>query len=171
MRKWIGLGIIGIVATGALAAEQPASKPAAETVMVTYHVTAGKEAELERVIGEAWKVYQSEKMLADGPHMMVKGTEGEGKPRVVEIFSWVNADAPDHASDAVKKCWEKMMACCEKREGHEGLEIAWWWRALGIGATGEEVNDLGVANYRRFQFFPLVRRHAGHADGFESSSE
>ncbi len=124
MRKWIGLGVIGIIAMGALAAEQPTSKPAAETVMVTYHVTAGKEAELERVIGEAWKVYQSEKMLADGPHMVVKGNEGEGKPRMVEIFSWVNADAPDHASDSVKKCWGQMMACCEKREGHEGLEIA-----------------------------------------------
>src|ERR1700760_4973708 len=107
MNKWIGPSVVGFLCLRAMGADQPASKPAPETVMVTYHVAAGKEAELDRVVGEAWKVYQNEKLALPAPHVVVKGNEGDGKPRMVEIFSWVNADAPDHAPDSVKKCWEK----------------------------------------------------------------
>jgi hypothetical protein len=56
------------------------------------------------------------------PHVIVRDKESEGKTRIVEIFTWVNAAAPDNAPDSVKKLWDQMKACCEKRDGHERLE-------------------------------------------------
>jgi hypothetical protein len=93
-----------------------------ETVLVTYHVKPGKEADLEDVLRSAWKIYRQEGMVFAQPHVIVSDTEGDNKPRVVEIFTWVTA--PDHAPDAVNGVWNEMHALCEARDGHDGLEFA-----------------------------------------------
>jgi hypothetical protein len=96
--------------------------PAKETVLITYHVKPGKEKELQELLANVWEVYVKEHLVFSQPHVVVRQKDVASKNRFVEIFTWVNLEAPDHAPDSVKKLWEKMQACCEKRDGHPGLE-------------------------------------------------
>ena len=93
-----------------------------ETVLITYRVKPGNEAEFEQVLAEAWKTYRTEKLVFASPHIITRDKDAGGKPRFVEIFTWVSASAPDHAPDSVKKIWGQMTSLCEKRDGHGGLE-------------------------------------------------
>ena len=56
------------------------------------------------------------------PHVVVRESEGDGKTRFVEIFTWVDHAAPEHASGAVQTIWGQEMSACESRNGHRGLE-------------------------------------------------
>jgi hypothetical protein len=98
------------------------SKQARETVLITYHVIPGKEKELGKTLETVWQTYQKEHLVLAQPHVIVRDKDGEGRTRILEIFTWVNAKAPDSAPDSVKKLWDQMKTCCEKRNGHEGLE-------------------------------------------------
>jgi hypothetical protein len=97
-------------------------KQARETVLITYHIIPGKEKELQKTLETVWQTYQKEHLVLAQPHVIVRDKESEGRTRIVEIFTWVNANAPDNAPDSVKKLWDRMKACCEKRDGDEGLE-------------------------------------------------
>lgn len=90
--------------------------------MVTYHVKAGKEAELEATLSQAWRIYREERLVFATPHTVVRATEDGNKARYVEIFTWVSRNAPDHAPDAVKKLWAQEHSLCEARGGHGPLE-------------------------------------------------
>jgi quinol monooxygenase YgiN len=109
-----------VEAPDAACATEP--KQARETVLITYHVVPGKEKELQKVLETVWQAYRKERLVLAQPHVIVRDKESEGKTRIVEIFTWVNAAAPDNAPDSVKKLWDQMKACCEKRDGHERLE-------------------------------------------------
>ncbi|MGB7768536.1 MAG: hypothetical protein WBN22_06745 [Verrucomicrobiia bacterium] len=91
-----------------------------ETVMVTYHVQSGKEVEFQSLLAHAWEVYQSEHMVFAKPHIIIRDTEGAGKARFVEIFTWVKS--PDHAPDSVQAVWKQEQSLCEARGGHTGIE-------------------------------------------------
>jgi hypothetical protein len=93
-----------------------------ETVLITYHVKPGKEAELENVLRREWKIYRNEHLVFARPHLIVRDKESGDKTRVVEVFTWVSHSAPDHAPDSVKAIWNDMQALCEPRDGHGGLE-------------------------------------------------
>jgi quinol monooxygenase YgiN len=93
-----------------------------ETVLITYHVKSGKEAEFQDVLARAWETYRKEHLVFAQPHVIVQDKENGGKNRFVEIFTWVSHAAPDHAPDSVKKIWEQMQSLCEARDGHRGLE-------------------------------------------------
>ena len=96
--------------------------PAKETVLITYHVIPGKEKSLQELLANAWDLYEKEHLVFSQPHVVVRQKDTADKIRIVEIFTWVNSDAPDQAPDSVKKLWDQMQACCEKRDGHPGLE-------------------------------------------------
>lgn len=100
------------------------SKPTAatETVLITYYVIPGREQELQQLLASAWDVYRKEHLVFPEPHLVVRDTEAAGKTRIVEIFTWVNAEAPDHAPGSVKTFWNRVRACCEKRDGHQEIE-------------------------------------------------
>src|SRR4051812_34680662 len=98
------------------------AKHSPETVLITYHVKAGKEADLEQVLARAWSIYTAEHLVFPRPHIIVRDKEAGDKPRVVEIFTWVSHSAPDHAPDSVKEIGNQMQALCEARDGHGGLE-------------------------------------------------
>ena len=93
-----------------------------ETVLITYRVKPGSEAEFEKVLAQAWKIYRQHQLVFPKPHLIVRDKDSGDKTRFVEVFTWVSHAAPDHAPEAVKKIWEKMMSLCEKRDGHGGLE-------------------------------------------------
>lgn len=98
------------------------AKPSPETVLITYHVKPGKEADLEDILRRAWEVYQREHLVFADPHLIVRDKESGDKTIMVEVFTWVSHSAPDHAPDSVKALWSEMQAACEARDGHGGLE-------------------------------------------------
>ena len=99
--------------------------PSSETVMVTYHVKSGKEAELQAMLSRVWQVYQTEHLVFAKPHIIVRGMEKTGdKTRFVEILTWVNRDTPEHAPEAVQSLWDQEQSLCEARNGEDGIEIA-----------------------------------------------
>ena len=96
------------------------AKADSETVMVTYHVQPGKEAEFQALLAHAWEVYRGEQLVYAEPHTVVRVTEDGGKARFIEIFTWVKA--PDHAPDSVQAVWKQEQSLCEARNGHRGIE-------------------------------------------------
>jgi len=98
------------------------AKSAPETVLITYHVKAGKEAEFQAVLSRAWQIYRTERLVFAEPHIILRDTEDGAKVRFVEIFTWVSHAAPDHAPAAVKELWAQEQSLCEARSGHGGIE-------------------------------------------------
>jgi len=93
-----------------------------ETVMVTYRIKSGKEAEFQAVLSQAWEIYRTERLVFAEPHVIVRDNEGDNKTRFIEIFTWVSHATPEHAPDAVKAFWNQEQSLCEARDGHGGLE-------------------------------------------------
>ena len=98
------------------------ARPEPETVMVTYRVQSGKEAEFQALLARAWQTYRTDHLVQVQPHIIVRDTEAGDKPRYVEIFTWVSHDAPTHAPDSVNAIWQQEHALCEARAGHSGIE-------------------------------------------------
>ena len=98
------------------------AKGDSETVLVTYHVQSGKEAELQATLMQAWEVYRTGHMVFAQPHVIVRSVEEGGKTRFVEVFTWVSGTIPEHAPDAVKEIWAQEQSLCESRGGHPGIE-------------------------------------------------
>jgi hypothetical protein len=101
----------------ALMAAQP------ETVMVTFRVKSGAEAELQRVIARHWTTGRQMKLMSDAPHLTLRGTEEGGKTYFVEIFTWADEKTPDNAPAAIQEIWGDMNRLVEARGGHPGLEF------------------------------------------------
>ena len=92
-----------------------------ETVLVTYRVKAGKEAEFQAILSRIWQIYRTEHLVFAEPHIIVRDTEEGDKTRLVEIFTWVSH--PGRKSpEAVKKLWEREQSLREARSGHDGIE-------------------------------------------------
>ena len=66
-------------------------------MLITYHVIPGREKELQKTLETVWNTYQKEHLVLAQPHVIIRDKEGEGRTRFVEIFTWVNAKAPDNA--------------------------------------------------------------------------
>ena len=120
--------IPGLVALSLMACSTPShesrlspSRSPTKTVLVTYQVKAGKERELEHALSRAWEIYRKERLVFVQPRVVVRTKEGGGKTRLVEIFTWVSSDAPDHAPPSVKAIWDEMQSLCEPRDGKKGI--------------------------------------------------
>ena len=93
-----------------------------ETVLVTYHAKAGKADQLASLINRTWTTYQRLGMVFDRPHIVIKGKEHDGM-FLAEIVPWKSHAMPDHAPAEVHALWEQMQTLCEKRAGHDAIEI------------------------------------------------
>jgi hypothetical protein len=98
------------------------AKADTESVLVTYHVKAGKEAELEATLLSAWQIYRTEHLVVAKPHFVVHGADTGGGTRFVEMFIWASHAAPEHAPDDIKKIWEQEQSLCEPRNGREAIQ-------------------------------------------------
>ena len=123
--KNMGLLLFVVLCLTACSSTSPkhsaAPKPTPETVLLTYHVKPGKEAEMQDVLARAWVIYRKEHLVFAQPHVILRGKEGKNT-RLVEAFTWVSHEAPDHAPESVKSIWNEMQSLCEPRDGHGGLE-------------------------------------------------
>ena len=114
MKLWI-CGFL--LAFSALAADD------AETVITTFRVKAGKEADFARAHAKAWPAYQKAEMVLSEPHIVLRGKDASGKTYFVEILSWKSHETPDHAPTEVQAIWQDLEALCEARDGHSGIEF------------------------------------------------
>jgi hypothetical protein len=96
------------------------AKADSETVMVTYHVQPGKEAEFQALLAHAWDVYRGEHLVYARPHIIVRDNEDDNKTKFVEIFTW--AKSPDHPPQSVLAIWKQEQTLCEPRDAHRGIE-------------------------------------------------
>ena len=119
----LALAVLSLSACCTTSRTHPSSAKAdKETVLVTYHVKAGHEAEFQTLLSQIWQIYRTEHLVLVEPHVIVRATEEGGGVRFVEILTWVSHAAPEHAPDSVKKLWEQEQALCEARGGHTGID-------------------------------------------------
>jgi hypothetical protein len=131
MRLRIGIGHIIVVAVWLMLAgnasaqvkEDSKPKDDTETVYTTYRVIAGKETEFAKVLAKAWPTYFKLGMVLKQPHIVLRGTDDAGKTYFIEILTWKDHDAPDHAPAEVQAIWDQLTALCEKRDGHRRIEF------------------------------------------------
>lgn len=119
------LVLAGCSTTKSEAGKKPANqKPGfgPETVLVTYRVMPGREAEFEQVLAQAWTIYRNEHLVRAWPHVILRDKEGGDRTAFIEIFTWVDHDAPDHPPKSVRDIWARMNELCEARFGHNGIE-------------------------------------------------
>jgi hypothetical protein len=116
------LAVLLLALTGCLTTHSGSGRDRSnsETVLITYHVKPGKEAELQAVLLQAWDIYRSKQMAYYRPHTLVRVAEDGDKTRFVEMFTWVKT--PDHAPDEVKTIWQQEHSLCEARNGHAEIE-------------------------------------------------
>jgi hypothetical protein len=116
------LALIGIATLTARAQDSNDLLP--ETVMSTYHVQSGHEAEFQELMGRVWQTYRQEKLVFTDPHVLVSVKDAGGKANFIEIFTWVSHSAPDHAPDSVKTLWKQMETLCKRADGKSGIEFS-----------------------------------------------
>jgi hypothetical protein len=116
------VAVVILALIGCSTPERGSAERDPETVLVTYHVKPGKEAEFEALLLRAWGVYRGEHLVFAEPHVVVQDTENGGKPRFVEILTWVSRSIPEHAPESVKTIWKQAESLCEKRGEHYGIE-------------------------------------------------
>lgn len=90
-----------LVAAGALAAPP-------ETVAITYKFAPANEARLKEVIDGHWATVKKLDAVT-GTHQLYRGAGF-----YLEIFTWKDADIPDHAPAEVLKWWGEMNKLVEK---------------------------------------------------------
>ena len=93
-----------------------------ETVLVTYHVKAGKADELAKLIDRIWATYRRLGLVFDKPHLVMQGNDNTGE-FIAEILPWKSHSAPDHAPAEVKALWDQMQLLCERRGDRDTIEI------------------------------------------------
>jgi hypothetical protein len=102
-------------------AQQKSQPP--ETVMVTLHAKPGAEAELQRVLARHWTTAHDMKLVADAPHVTIRGAEDGDKTYFVDIFTWRDAAIPDSAPPEIRKLWDDMNRLVEARGSRPPLEF------------------------------------------------
>ena len=94
-----------------------------ETVIVTVRPKPGAEAELEQVMVKHWTTAQRLGLVLAEPHVRIQAKDAEGRPYLVEIFTWRDVDIPDNAPADIQAIWADMNRLVEARHGRPGLEI------------------------------------------------
>lgn len=121
--KVIRLMILLLVALASCAAAQAQTHDEPETVLVTYRVKAGQEAQMLDVLRRDWATVRQLKLVDAEPHVLVQGKDDSGKPIFVEVFTWASADTPDHVPPAVQAIWSEMGKLVETRDGRPGVDF------------------------------------------------
>jgi hypothetical protein len=111
---------VAVLAVAASASAAP------ETVHVTYHVRPGKLGDFLQVLGRHFPAGRRAGIVLAEPHVILSGKEEGGKPVVIEVLTWRDADDPDEVAEKhpeIRKIWDGMNALVEKRGGRPGIEI------------------------------------------------
>ena len=89
-----------------------------ETVIATYNVKPGSEDHFWKVFQTHWTTCRRLNLVLEEPHMILRGKDDSGKTFFVEILTWKDPDAPDHAPTEVRSIWKQLNSMTEPRDGH-----------------------------------------------------
>ncbi|HET9793181.1 MAG TPA: hypothetical protein VFS34_01870 [Thermoanaerobaculia bacterium] len=119
-------GISRTILGAAILASARFAAAAPETVHVSYHVQPGKLDELLGVLVQHYPAGRRAGIVLAEPHVILSGKEDGGKPVVIEVLTWRDADDPDDVATKhpeIKALWDRLNALVEKRGGRPGIEI------------------------------------------------
>lgn len=105
---------------GKAAPQSHQAKP--ETVLATFRVKPDQLAAFLAMMPEYWKALRELGLVDTEPHLLLQGEE-DGKPIVVQVFTWKSEDTPDNAPPTIRQYWDRMNAMVEKRNGKPGIEF------------------------------------------------
>jgi hypothetical protein len=111
-----------VLTIGLTAAQLPGK--GTETIHSVAHVKPGHEAEYAKLSQKAWTIYKQLGLVLNTPHVVLRGTDEKGRAYFVEVFTWKNADIPDHAPVEVKTIWRQLEGACELRDGRPGIDFS-----------------------------------------------
>jgi len=124
MKQHIAIAILALT-TITCSAQTPAPTPppsAPETVIATFRVKPDQMDAFLALMPDYWAALQKRNMVFVEPYVLMRGTEN-GKPIVVEVFTWRSGDAPDNAPPEIQAYWDKFNTMVEARDGHKGIEF------------------------------------------------
>ena len=126
--KYFIIAIALLFVTGCSSLKQTSVKRRARTaeadpVLVIYHVKSGAEAQLKRLLDEAWETYLKEGLVIPQPHICVQAHEDNEHDRFVEIFLWAGPMVTEYPSPSVQLLLERMQILCETRGGNLPIEF------------------------------------------------
>lgn len=116
----VALTLTSCVGVGAAANAAP---EVPETVIITYQVKPGADAELSRAIAEHWRLAQHLNLVLTASHIVVKGG-GQDSRYILEILTWRSSKTPDNAPDAITRLWTQMGQYVVSRDGRPGIDLA-----------------------------------------------
>jgi len=95
------------------------------TALCIYRVKAGSETAFRALLAKHWPTLRRLGLAADEPSIIYQGKEREGAPFFVELLTWKDAEAPNHAHEIpdVMAVWEPMGSLCEARDGKPPMEF------------------------------------------------
>jgi hypothetical protein len=121
LSAWAAFAVWASCGGGAALAADPSGP---ETVVVTFHVREGKEAEMEKLLREDhWPLLRKLSLVRESPHVLVRGKEADGKPYFKEVLTWRDHETPDNVPPEVQAVWKRMYDFVEKRGSADSIEI------------------------------------------------
>ncbi len=109
--------LIALALSLALLGDQP------ETVMITLHAKPGAEQALAEVLERLYDTARLDLVAPHAPHVTLRSADATDRPDFIEIMTWRDAEAPDHAPKEILAIWQEMNALVEARSGQPGLSI------------------------------------------------
>jgi hypothetical protein len=94
-----------------------------ETVLSTFRPRAGRDRELLETMNLNWSTLRKLGLVLPTPHLILRGTDEEGKTIFVEILTWRDHETPDHVPPEVQTIWNKVETLVENRGTHRGIEF------------------------------------------------
>src|SRR5690242_13692133 len=78
-----------------------------ETVLATFRVKADQLDAFLRLMPKYRATLREKNLVTAGPYLLLKGEE-DGKPLVIEVFSWINHDVPEHVPPEIQVYWDRI---------------------------------------------------------------
>src|SRR5262249_12799213 len=95
------------------------------TVICSYRVRSGREAEFTELLARHWPTLRALDLVTDEPPRHYRGAEKDGAPLFAGIFVWKSTAAAGvaHEHPEVMAVWEPMDGLTERRDGRPNMEF------------------------------------------------
>lgn len=115
----VGL-LIAAAQPGLLAQDKGRDTP--ETVLATFRVKADQVDAFLRLMPKYRAALREKNLVTAEPYLLLQGEE-DGKTIVIEVFSWINHDVPEHVPPEIQTYWTRMNSMVEDRGNHRVIEF------------------------------------------------
>jgi hypothetical protein len=101
---------------------QDAKPDSPETVLATFRVKADQLDDFLQLMPKYRAALRENNLVTAEPYLLLQGEE-DGKPLVVEVFSWRNHEIPEHVPPEIQVYWNRINTMVEDRKSHKGIEF------------------------------------------------